>query len=163
MAIAAIKRLKPLLIENDYKNLAMKKIIFIVHLFIFVGLGNTVAQQVSGIVKDASGGLALATVEEKGLPSNGVVTDNDGRFTINLKTYSRSIVVSRIGYTTQELALTGNLQNVEIHLQVNEQDLNKVVVVGYGTKKKITNTGSVSTISATTVKNIPTANVQNTL
>src|SRR6185503_7504803 len=52
---------------------------------------------------------------------------------------------------------------LDVILQLNDAGMDQVVVVGYGTKKRITNTGAVSSISADAVRNVPTSSVQNTL
>ncbi|RCH55330.1 TonB-dependent receptor [Mucilaginibacter hurinus] len=118
---------------------------------------------VNGLVKDASGSLPGVTVVEKGMPTNGVITDADGKFAITLKGNSNILVFSTIGYISREVNVATNKANVEVRLQTSTQGLDEVVVVGYGTRTRITNTGAVSTISADKIKNIPTSSVQNTL
>lgn len=140
------------------KRIALLKILFC------FGMVTSFAQtRISGIVKDASGPLPLATVVEKGMPNNGVIADKDGMFTLTFKGTSKTLVVRRVGYADQEIKINAGQERVEVVMQPNDQGLNQVVVVGYGTKKRITNTGSVSSISGTAIRNVPTANVQNTL
>src|SRR5690606_29647588 len=67
-----------------------------------------------------------------------------------------------VGYVDQELTIT-NEQWLEVIMQQSMQELEEVIVVGFGTTKRITNTGAVSSIKADEVRNVPTANVQNTL
>src|SRR5690606_6970152 len=67
------------------------------------------------------------------------------------------------GYVSQEITLDPGQTTLEIVMQPNDQGLDQVVVVGYGTKQRITNTGAVSSISGDLIRNIPTSSVQNTL
>ncbi|MFT3948800.1 MAG: TonB-dependent receptor [Agriterribacter sp.] len=120
------------------------------------------AQTVKGTVKDIAGPLASASVTEKGLPSNGTATDANGNFTLTLKGNSKTIVVSNVGFVAQEVKVTG-AKAVTVILQPNEQGYDQVVVVGYGTKKRVTNTGAVSAISGEAIRRVPTSAVQNTL
>lgn len=116
--------------------------------------------KVSGIVKDANGPLPGATVLQKGSSANGVVTDAAGRFRLTLHGTSE-IVVSMIGFVSQDLK--AGREPLEIILQPSSQGLNEVMVVGYGTVNRITNTGAVSSIQAAKIRDIPTSSVQNTL
>jgi len=118
---------------------------------------------VSGVVRDDGGVLPGASVVEKGMPGNGVTTNRDGHFTLTLKGNSNIIVVQFIGYARQEVNVAGKTNNIDITLKSNSQDLNEVIVVGFGKTKRVTNTGSVSTISAQDIRTVPTANVQNSL
>ena len=93
--------------------------------------------KVSGKVKDNNGPLPLVSIYEKGLPNNGTVADNDGLFSLVLKGTSKTIVLSRVGYLLQEIKINPKSPAVEIVMQANDQDLNQVIVVGYGTKKNI--------------------------
>lgn len=88
---------------------------------------------VSGVVSDAIGPLPGASVQEKGT-TNGVITDLDGQFTISVKS-GATLVVSFIGYNTQEVVIT-NQTELNILLQEDFEMLDEVVAVGYGTMKK---------------------------
>jgi TonB-linked SusC/RagA family outer membrane protein len=121
------------------------------------------AQTIKGTVKDASGPLAGVSVIESGLKSNGTATDKNGNFTITLKGNSHTLIVSSVAYATQEVKIGATQRSVSVILQPNEQGLDQVVVVGYGTKKRVTNTGAVSTISGDSIRRNPTPAVQNTL
>ncbi|HEX3385196.1 MAG TPA: TonB-dependent receptor plug domain-containing protein, partial [Mucilaginibacter sp.] len=117
---------------------------------------------VTGVVRDLGGTLPGATVYEKGLPSNGTITNTAGKFTLTLKGHSNTLVVRFIGYVTAEVAATSG-KLLDINLQPNANGLDEVAVVAYGKKKRITNTGAVSTVSAVDLRTVPTANVQNAL
>ncbi|WP_345948649.1 TonB-dependent receptor [Mucilaginibacter sp. PAMB04274] len=118
-------------------------------------------QQVSGTVSDAKGALPGVTIFEKGMPQNGAMADNDGRFKITLKGTSGTLVFSFVGYLTKEVRVTGS--NLNVTLAADAKGLEEVVIVGYGTQKKITNTGAVSAISGKDIRQTPSASLQNTL
>ncbi|TKK67954.1 TonB-dependent receptor [Ilyomonas limi] len=122
----------------------------------------TNAQTITGTVSDANGPLSAASVVEKGIKTNGTITDENGNFKLALKGTSRTLTVSSVGHATQDVKV-GNQTNINIILQPDEQGLNAVVVVGYGTKKRVTNTGAVSAISGDAIRRVPTSSVQNTL
>ena len=108
------------------------------------------SMQVSGVVVDATGQPVVgAFVLEKGT-SNATMTDLDGKFTINVPV-GGILEVSSIGYVTQEVPVTGNV-NISVTLETDNQLLDEVVVVGYGTQKKVNLTGAVSVIKADDLK-----------
>ena len=101
---------------------------------------------ISGIVVDAANQpIVGAFVLEKGT-SNGTMTDLDGKFTIELPA-DATFEVSSMGYVTQEIAVAGR-SAFAITLAEDTQLLEEVVVVGYGTTKKVNLTGAVSVIKA---------------
>lgn len=87
----------------------------------------------------------------------GTISDADGKFTISAKEGSL-LVISYIGYITQEVRLGANL-NLMVTLKENIKELDDVVVVGYGTQKKVNLTGSVSSVSSDLLKNRPVSSV----
>lgn len=105
-------------------------------------------QTVSGTVKDASNGKALsgATVNVKGSLAN-TVTDVNGAFSIIVPDANSILVISYVGYTTQEVTV-GTSATIEISLQPANADLGEVVVVGYGTQSKKDVTGSVKALKS---------------
>lgn len=117
---------------------------------------------VTGIVTDNMGPLIGAAVIEKGTTNNGTITDSDGKFSLKLKTSKGVLVVSYVGYQTREVDVKKS-KNIEIFMEQESVGLDEVVVVGYGQKKKLTNTGAVSAVKGEIVREIPTPNVQNTL
>ncbi len=125
---------------------------------------SSMAQQksITGTVKDLNGVLPGAAVSEKGVPTNGVITDADGRFKLTLKGRSNVVNVKLMGFTGQEINVAGQ-SAIDIVLQPSTQGLDEVVVVGFNQVKRITNTGAVSGITGSEIRNVPTANVQNTL
>ncbi len=99
-----------------------------------------------GVVKDATGETIIgASVVVKGT-TNGTITGLDGDFSLsNVKT-GDIIVISFVGYQTQEVKFTG--QSLNIILKDDTQKLDEVVVVAFGTQKKVNVTGAVSTVGA---------------
>lgn len=105
---------------------------------------NNVSQQqtVKGKIVDQTGEpLIGVSVVQKGT-TRGVVTDVDGNFTLAVPEGS-TIVVSYVGFTTQTLRATANMN---ITMKAEDNELNEVVVVGYGTQKKVNLTGSVASV-----------------
>ncbi|PUZ26769.1 TonB-linked outer membrane protein, SusC/RagA family [Chitinophaga costaii] len=141
----------------------MKHIFFLVLLAITIPLTLQGQQKVvTGTVKDLNGVLPGAAVTEKGLPTNGAIVDADGRFRLTLKGSSNTLIVKLIGFTQQQVSVAGR-SSVDVVLQPSNQGLDEVVVVGFNQVKRITNTGAVSAISGSEIRNVPTANVQNAL
>lgn len=102
-------------------------------------------KKIAGIVTDGNGDPIIgANVLVKGT-TVGVITDLDGKFTIEA-TSASVIKVSYIGFFTQELTV-GNKTFLNISLKENTQTLDEVVVVGFGTQKKVNLTGAVESVS----------------
>lgn len=145
----------------------MKKLMMLSSLLLLILSGGIYAQDpatvVTGKVRDANGALPAASVIEKGVPASGVSADDQGNFRIVLRGTARTLIFSNQGYVSQEITLDPGQTTLEIVMQPNDQGLDQVVVVGYGTKQRITNTGAVSSISGDLIRNIPTSSVQNTL
>ena len=99
-------------------------------------------QTVSGLVVDASGDPVIgASVVEIGT-TNGIITDMDGKFTLNVKP-GATLRISFVGYQTQE---TKASKTMKVVLKEDSEMLSEVVVVGYGVQKKANLTGAVSTV-----------------
>ncbi|MEO6498597.1 MAG: TonB-dependent receptor [Mucilaginibacter sp.] len=142
----------------------MRKIILFFHIIAIMLPVALYAQNktITGTVRDVGGILPGASVVEKGLPTNGAITDGDGKFKITLRGTSNTIVVKYIGYIDQDVRI-GAQTSIDVTLSTNSKGLDEVVVVGYGKSSRPTNTGAVSSISATEIRTVPTANVQNAL
>lgn len=103
-------------------------------------------QIISGTITDDTGQpLPGANVVEKGT-TNGVTADFDGNFSLALEGESPVLVISYIGFSTQEITVEGRT-NLSISLKEDAAGLEEVVVVGYGTQKKSDLTGSVESLS----------------
>lgn len=112
---------------------------------------------VKGIVLDElNAGLPGASVTVKGT-TNGVITDLDGKFTISVQSQKTLLTVSFIGYKSQEIKVE-NQKSMTIKLVSNSQLMDEVVIVGFGTQKKINSTGSVKTIDNKSLEARPISN-----
>ncbi len=118
------------------------------------------SKKVTGRVSDSEGELIGATVLEKGT-SNGVITDFDGNFTIDVKP-GATLVVSYVGYVTQEVKV-GNQSNLNIVLEAEGGNLNEVVVIGYGTQRREAVTGSVANVNGEKLNQIAATNAAQAL
>ena len=100
-------------------------------------------KKVTGYISDSMGPLIGATVKVKGT-SNGVATDMDGNFTLDVKP-GATLIISYVGYNTQEVVVT-NQSSLKITMKEDGHALNDVVVIGYGTQRKEAITGSVANV-----------------
>lgn len=117
---------------------------------------------ISGIVTDVSGApLPGTTVLEKGT-SNGTSSDFDGKFTLEVSNENAVLVVSFVGFVTQEVVL-GNRTNVSIKMEEDAAQLDEVVVVGYGSQRKSDVTTAVASIKGDALSNETTTNVTEAL
>jgi TonB-linked SusC/RagA family outer membrane protein len=117
---------------------------------------------VKGVVKDASGQpIAGATVMIKGTKS-GVKTDQNGNFSINVPTDRAILVVSYLGFKTQEIPVISG-RDINIVLERSEGQIEDVVVTGYGSQKKSEIVGSISTIKGEELMDIPAPNLAGAL
>ena len=108
---------------------------------------------VKGTVNDAMGPVIGASVVEKGNSSNGTITDMDGNFSLSVQP-GTVLVVSYIGYKTQEVTATVG-KAINVTLQEDNEMLDEVVVVGFGTQKKVNLTGSVGIATAKEIESRP--------
>lgn len=113
------------------------------------------SKTVSGVITDMMGEPIIGVnVTERGT-SNGTITDLSGAFTLKVSTRS-TLAITYIGFLTVEIPV-GNQTTINVRLKEDTQSLDEVVVVGYGTQKKVNLTGSVSSVSATDLANKPVA------
>lgn len=118
--------------------------------------------KVRGVVKDETGEPVIgATVMEKGTTTNGVVTDLDGNYTIEIPA-DGMLAVSYIGCKDQDIKVNGR-EVINVNLADDNKVLSEVVVVGYGTQKKANLTGAVSMITADDINNRPVSNAAGAL
>jgi len=113
------------------------------------------------ISEDSGQPLIGATVALRGT-SSGSVTDTDGNFSITVPSESAVLIISYIGYVTQEITV-GNQRKLEIVLKLNANLLNETVVVGYGTQEKKDVTGAISTVKGSDIANIPAMGLSQSL
>ncbi len=113
---------------------------------------------VKGVVVNTSDVvISGASVKEVG-GTNSTRTDSEGRFTLNLSAANAALQVSYIGYVTQEVLVNSRSELQVILLETNEQ-LDEVVVVGYGTQRKSNVTGAISSVDMKQLESRPVINV----
>lgn len=133
-------------------------------LFLMVTFGSFAQSSftVKGTVTSENGeGLPGASVILKGT-STGTTTDADGKYSLNLSDGNGTLVITYIGFITQEVVLA-NRSQIDIKLANNDKVLDEIVVVGYGTQKKATLTGSVSEVKGSDIVKSPQPNLSNSL
>ena len=119
--------------------------------------------RVSGKVTDGSTGEAMPGVNILVIGTSlGAITDASGNYSITVTDRNATLRFSFIGYVTQEIALNGR-STVDVNLISEVTGLDEVVVVGYGTQKKVNLTGSVSAVSSSELEKRPVHNVSNAL
>lgn len=143
-------------------NKVYKKEFYLTALLLLFSAIGFAQVKVTGVVKGSDNGQTLpgASVSIKGT-GTGVTTDINGQFSIQVPA-DGILVFSSIGYDTQE-AKTGGRTVINVTLISNVKGLNEVVVVGYGSQKKVNLTGSVSTVSAAQLEDRPVTGVTNAL
>lgn len=113
-------------------------------------------------------------VDEKNLPLPGAgiklklsgkatATSDDGTFSISASADEKTLIVSSIGYPSQEIDIKPGVTNYNITLTPDSKNLNEVVVIGYGTQKRRDVTGSIVSLSGSAIKEVPAANIQQAL
>ena len=136
--------------ENNYITLSPK-----------VNAVNQDKKKITGKVTDQNGEAVIgASVVEKGT-TNGIMTDMDGNFTLEVGD-AAVVQISYIGYRTKEVSVTGK-NHFLVQLLEDMQALDEVVVVGFGTQKKVNLTGAVSMVDSEVLESRPVQNVSQAL
>jgi TonB-linked SusC/RagA family outer membrane protein len=121
------------------------------------------AVTVQGVVTDDKGApLPGATIVLKGATGVGVSADADGKFSLSVPDGNATLVVSSVGFVTQEVALAGRT-TLTLQLVADNKALDEVVVVGYGTQKRSDLTGAVGSVKAAELVERPVVNVAQSL
>jgi TonB-linked SusC/RagA family outer membrane protein len=124
----------------------------LIALFATVAMSMAAGTPVKGVVFDSSGEPVIgATVRVDGEKNAGTATDLDGNFVLEVPSTNATLVVSYVGMSTQKVKLAGR-SNVTVKMANNDINLNEVVVVGYGTAKRVDITGSVASLTAEQMK-----------
>lgn len=144
----------------------MKKFRFVLFVLACLCSIHMQAQQleIKGIVTSSDDKLPLigATVSVKGVAERGVVTDIDGRFVLGVEASDKILVVSYVGMKTAEVKVPKN-GVLNVVLTPESQNLEEVVVTGYGNFSKSSFTGSANTLRADMLKNVPVLSVEQKL
>ncbi|MBD0377614.1 MAG: carboxypeptidase-like regulatory domain-containing protein, partial [Flavisolibacter sp.] len=131
----------------NYYLIKMAKYIPLLLVLFFSNTTFAQQTQVQGRVTDSKGQpLPGVSVVVKGT-SAGTATDNSGNFTITVPNQNASLIISSIGYPTQEVPV-GNRTNIPVQLTAVAGQLNEIVVTGYGTQRRREVTAAISTVSA---------------
>ena len=155
-------------ISSSFPRAGFSKVLFslLLTMALMLNVPHVAAQNpqttVTGTVQDAMGPVIGASIMEKGSTSNGTITDIDGNFSIKVKS-GATLVVSFIGYKTQELTLQKGQTNLKVTLAEDSEMLEEVVVVGYGSMRKKDVTGSVIQIRPEKLANEAPKTVQDVL
>ncbi len=145
----------------------MKRKIFllcllVVQMFAFTAMAAPAKRTIKGVVEDETGeALIGATIQVEGT-SIGVSADMDGNFQIQASD-GQTLLVSYIGYEPQKIKVTAATNDLKVIMRTNEEMLDDVVVVGYGTMKKKDLTGSITQIDPSKIADSNPANVQDLL
>ena len=140
---------------------AVSRSVFSLCLVLVTVMGAFAQNTIKGKIKDEQGqALPGVSVVVKGTTA-GTVTDNEGLYTVSAEK-NGTLVFSFIGYLTQEIPVS-NKSVVDVILLADTKALEEVVVVGYGTAKKATLTGSVTAVKGAELQKAPAANLSNTL
>ena len=157
--LSAIKIIQQKTIKLNYYKMR-KRILFLTLCYLFSALIGVAQGQTNGTatgqVKDSEGKiLPGVTVAEKGMPGNGAITDVNGDFKLKLKGTSNTITISLIGFKRQELKVTD--KPITVILQIEENSLSDVVVVGYQKQNRREVTAAISSLNGKDIANIPEA------
>ena len=138
----------------------------VLFIMLLLGIHMMYAQQLSikGTVTDKrlNDPIIGASVLVEGT-SNGTITDMDGNFSLKNVSKGNVLVVSYIGYQPQRLTIDDNQTTFRIMLTEDTQTLDEVVVVGFGTQKKVNLTGAVATVDTKTLESRPVTSVSQAL
>ncbi|MBB2151411.1 SusC/RagA family TonB-linked outer membrane protein [Pedobacter gandavensis] len=146
--------------SHYYRGVKTFALIMLMCLTAFTSFAQSI--KVTGTVKDSKGeampGVSVKVKDTK----TATVTTADGKFSLAVPSEQSVLVLSFIGYDTKEVTV-GASRNLNVTLQEQNNNLNDVVVVGYGVQKKVNVIGSVSTIDAKSLENRPVTNISSAL
>ncbi len=170
------KQFKPRCVKSSELKLTMKFLFLLITISLFSTRANALTevmspiktntlilqQTISGTVTDVDGQpIPGVSVVEKGT-SNGVASDFDGNYSINVSSNNAVLIFSSIGFAKQEISI-GQKTVLNIQMQEDAQSLEEVVVVAYGTSTKKDLTGAVSVIGAEELNTFPATTVDQAL
>ena len=139
----------------------MRSFFLIAFLFSYTLMAQTAEKEIKGKVSDENANpLANVSVMVKGT-RNGITTDENGNFSIKVPSYRSILVISYVGFLNQEVV--ADKPDLNITMREGSELLSDVIVVGYGTAKKVTVTGAISTVKGKEILESPATNVSNSL
>lgn len=133
----------------------------------------TISEKEVSQIQQSGRGIKGLVVDEKGEPiigasvmvkgtTNGTITDIDGNFTLNGVSSNASLVISYVGYVTQNIS-TGGKASLKVVMREDSKTLDEVVVIGYGTVKKRDLTGSSVSVTGNDLAEVPVSNAAQAL
>jgi len=141
-------------------------LVFLTILGPFKVSGNGSFQQqitVTGSVSDAASGELMPGVNVRVKNTSiGVVTDGSGRYSVSVTNTGATLVFSFIGYVSQEIPVDGKT-GINVSMFAETTGLDEVVVIGYGTQKKVNLSGAVDVVTAKSIESRPVANLTQSL
>lgn len=132
--------------------------IFMLLLFTFMSIACIKAQTISGTVTDDKNEPLIGVSVAVKNTTKGTMTDVDGKYNITVNDQNAVLVFSLVGYAKQEIQ-TGSKTVINVQLAEDSKLLDEVVVVGFGTQKKVNLTGAVSAVGAEAFENRPVTSV----
>lgn len=148
------------LIQLTNDPIMKQKLLMLMLFFLSIGIHLASGQEmrVTGVVTDEKQlGLPGANILIKGT-TIGTVSDVDGNFAIQVPSSNSILVISYLGYLSQEVVV-GSKSNFQISLEVDIDQLEEIVVTGYGTQRKIETTGSISSVKSAEIMQTPVVNI----
>lgn len=147
---------------GQYRCLRLLCFVLVFVLFIFPVMHAHAQHVIKGRVVDETGkGFPGASIQIKGT-TMGTKTNEDGYYSLNVPDMNAVLVFSYIGYVSKEVKVAGQAL-INVDLSQNAEALSEVVVVGYGTQRKESVTGSVASISGSDLNQVPTPNISQAL
>jgi TonB-linked SusC/RagA family outer membrane protein len=144
------------------RNWFLKGTIILLMSFLCLGIAYSQEKTITGNIVDNTGEpLPSVSIIIKGT-NNGVISDVKGNFTITVPNSSSVLIISYLGFLTEEITV-GEQTQINVQLELDIQNLSEVVVTGYGSQKKETMTGSVVNIAGKELNKIPMPNVSSSL
>lgn len=144
------------------KNYLKQFIIIFICLISIVGLSAQTKSKVSGRVFDVKGELLIGVPVFEVGSSNGTVTDNNGTYNIILTKQKATLKFSYVGYRSQEIEV-GSKRIIDVKLEEDLRSLDEVTVVGYGSQKKASVVGAISTVEPEKLSLTPSRSLSNNL
>jgi TonB-linked SusC/RagA family outer membrane protein len=146
------------IMQKIRKKVSCTLMLFLLLLFCSATI-NAQQKTISGIITEAANGEPIlgANIHLKGTPSIGTVSDLNGHFTLNVPDDAKTLVITYIGFATQELPI--DKTTFDIALKEDATILDELVVIGYGTMRKRDLTGAVSSISSKEITARPVASI----
>lgn len=122
----------------------------------------TPAADITGVIKDAEGRPAAGVSVKNKRTGKGTATDAEGRFSLSAAP-GDELEITSVGYQTQTIKVSGSQQAINISLKVEVSELENSVVIAYGSQKKKSLTGAVSSVTSTEIVTTKNENIQNML